>query len=194
MFYYTLGNINPKYRSKLAAIRLLAIAKRSELSECGVDAILGRLHDDLVKLYDGVKILIGNGEREIFGALVSICGDTLSQHEINLNGNKYMRDKSLVVSTVNSSNLPEFGLVRNIYVINSSLHCFELQQHDTLCYDRDYMAYKIEIPHMAQATELICADNLVDFTPYYRFTHKDMEYVPMKYYLGDVIGLHKASD
>ncbi|XP_026121924.1 uncharacterized protein LOC113104807, partial [Carassius auratus] len=40
MFYYTLGNINPKYRSKLASIRLLAIAKQSELSECGVDAIL----------------------------------------------------------------------------------------------------------------------------------------------------------
>lgn len=60
-------------------------------------------------------------------------------------------------------------------MINSSLHCFELQQHDTLCYDRDYMAYKIEIPHMAQATELICADKLVDFTQYYRFTHKDME-------------------
>lgn len=40
MFYYTLGNINPKYQSKLAAIRLLAIAKKSALSECGVDGIL----------------------------------------------------------------------------------------------------------------------------------------------------------
>lgn len=46
---------------------------------------------------------------------------------------------------------------------------------------------------MAQATELISADNLVDFTPYYSFTHKDMTYVTMKYYLGDVIGLHKTS-
>ncbi|XP_054866338.1 uncharacterized protein LOC118469167 [Amphiprion ocellaris] len=82
MFYYTLGNINPKYRSKLAAIRLLAIAKKSELSECGVDGILGRLHEDLVMLYDGVTIQTGNGEREIFGALVSICGDTLAQHEV----------------------------------------------------------------------------------------------------------------
>lgn len=82
MFYYTLGNINPKYRSKLAAIRLLAIAKRSELSECGIDPILERLHQDLVMLYDGVKIRIGNAEREIFGALVSICGDTLAQHEL----------------------------------------------------------------------------------------------------------------
>ena len=55
------------------------------------------------------------------------------------------------------------------------------------------MAYQIEIPNLAQATELVSVDNLVDFTPYYSFTHKDMVYVPMKYYLGDVIGLHKAS-
>lgn len=34
MFYYTLGNINPKYRSKLASIRLLATAKKSDLLEC----------------------------------------------------------------------------------------------------------------------------------------------------------------
>ena len=68
-------------------------------------------------------------------------------------------------------------------MINSSCYCLELQQHNTHCYDRDYMAYTIEIPQMAQATELMYADNLVDFTPYYCFTHKGMEYIPMKYYL-----------
>jgi len=82
MFYYTLGNINPKYRSKLASIRLLVIAKQSELSECGDDAILARLHEDLVKLYNGVKIHLASGEHELYGAVVSICGDTLAQHEL----------------------------------------------------------------------------------------------------------------
>lgn len=62
----------------------------------------------------------------------------------------------------------------NIYVISSSLYCFELQQHNNVCYDRNYMAYTIEVPNMAQATELITADNLVDFTPYYSYTHKDV--------------------
>ena len=61
------------------------------------------------------------------------------------------------------------------------------------CIDGDYMAYKIEIPNLAQATELKSIDSLVDLTPYYSSTVKDMVYVPMKYYLGDVIGLHKAS-
>jgi hypothetical protein len=28
LFYYTLGNISPKYRSQLKAIQLLAVAKR----------------------------------------------------------------------------------------------------------------------------------------------------------------------
>ena len=81
----------------------------------------------------------------------------------------------------------------NIYVVNSSLYCFELQQHTTVCYDGNYMAYTTEIPNMAQATELIASDNLVDFTPYYSYTHKDVTYVPAKYYLGDVLGLHRAS-
>lgn len=68
--------------SDIEKANTLNISLNTELSECGVAAILGRLHDDLVKLYDGVKILIGNGEREIFGALVSICGDALAQHEL----------------------------------------------------------------------------------------------------------------
>lgn len=58
---------------------------------------------------------------------------------LNLNGNKYIRDRSLIVCAVGSSGLPIFGLVKNIYVINSSLYCFEFQQHNTICYDKDYM-------------------------------------------------------
>lgn len=85
--------------------------------------------------------------------------NAVSAKWINLNGNKYIREKTLLVTAVNSSDLPEFGLVSNIYVINSSLYCFEFQQHNTVCYDRNYMAYTIEIPNMAQATELITADS-----------------------------------
>lgn len=65
--------------------------------------------------------------------------------------------------------------------------------YSTVCFDRDYMSYKIEVPNLAEATELVNADNLVDFTPYYSLSHRDITYVPVKYYLGDVIELHKAS-
>lgn len=56
MVYYTLGNINPKYRSKLAAIRLLAMARSADLRQSGVDVILNRIKEDMDALYSGVKM------------------------------------------------------------------------------------------------------------------------------------------
>ena len=80
---------------------------------------------------------------------------------IVLNGNKYICNKTLIVTAV-------------------SMPC------------RDYMAYKIEIPMLAQANDLMEADSLVDFTPYYTVTHNSTTYVPMKYYLGDMMEQHKS--
>ncbi|KAM7399882.1 hypothetical protein PAMP_019120 [Pampus punctatissimus] len=77
MVYYTLGNINPKFRSKLAAIRLLAIAKPDDIDKCGVDFVLQRIDEDLKLLYNGVTIQTQSGGFELFGAVVSVCGDTL---------------------------------------------------------------------------------------------------------------------
>ncbi|CAG5871646.1 unnamed protein product [Menidia menidia] len=62
MVYYSLGNINPKFRSKLTAIRLLAITKSNDVSKCGVDAILKRFLKDL--LYNAVKIKTHHGEMD----------------------------------------------------------------------------------------------------------------------------------
>lgn len=82
MVYYTLANINPKYRSKLAAIRLLAMARSVDLRQCGVDVILNRIKEDMDALYNGVKMQTINGQKTIFGAMVSVCGDMLAQHEL----------------------------------------------------------------------------------------------------------------
>lgn len=82
MVYYSLGNIDPKFRSKLAAIRLLAIAKARDVSEWGVDVVLKRILADLILLYDGVKIATPHGEMDLFGAVIALCGDTLAQHEL----------------------------------------------------------------------------------------------------------------
>lgn len=82
MFYYSLGNIDPKFRSKLAAIRLLAIAKAKDVSQWGVDVILKRILEDLTLLYNGVRIETPSGEIELFGAVIAVCGDTLAQHDL----------------------------------------------------------------------------------------------------------------
>lgn len=82
LIYYTLGNISPKYRSRLAAIRLLAMGKTKDLFDCGTDKILERINQDLTELYNGVDIVTAYGKKKIYGALLSVCGDTLAHHEV----------------------------------------------------------------------------------------------------------------
>ena len=48
-FYFTLGNIPPKHRSKLNSIQLLAIVKTKLLSLDGMDAILQPIQKKMVK-------------------------------------------------------------------------------------------------------------------------------------------------
>ena len=50
IFYFTLGNVRPKYRSKLSTIQLVAIVKHKYLSVYGMDAVLRPFVDDMKKL------------------------------------------------------------------------------------------------------------------------------------------------
>lgn len=49
-FYFILGNISPKYRSRLTAIQLLGLVKSSFISSYGIDAVLKPIIDDVKKL------------------------------------------------------------------------------------------------------------------------------------------------
>lgn len=49
-FYFTLGNISPKYRSQLSAIQLVALVKSSFVSTYGMDEILKPFVNDVKKL------------------------------------------------------------------------------------------------------------------------------------------------
>ena len=49
-FYFSLGNLKPKLRSKLSGIQLLAIAKHKLVGEYGMDAILHPIVEDIKKL------------------------------------------------------------------------------------------------------------------------------------------------
>ena len=50
LFYYTLGNIDPKYRSTMRCIQLLTIVKSTVLQKYGVDTILEPFMEDLKAL------------------------------------------------------------------------------------------------------------------------------------------------
>ena len=50
MFYYLLGNVQPKYRSQLKAIQLVAVANSAVVDTIGVDAVLEPLVKDIKRL------------------------------------------------------------------------------------------------------------------------------------------------
>ncbi|XP_065894098.1 uncharacterized protein [Dysidea avara] len=57
-FYFTLGNLSPKYRSKLTSIYLLALVKSTFISTYGMDAVLKPFINDMKKLEQGHQFLI----------------------------------------------------------------------------------------------------------------------------------------
>lgn len=104
-------------------------------------------------------------------------------------GNKFTPGKSLAITNV-ISGTPEFGLVKNIYIVNSSMYCFECQPLSTVGWSDQYLAYEVEVPYQAQANIFVDAGNLVDYMPYYYVTFKNRKYIPIKYDLTDIIAHH----
>ena len=49
-FYFTLGNIHPKFQSTLKSIQLLAISKSKHIKEYGIDKVLNVIIDDIILL------------------------------------------------------------------------------------------------------------------------------------------------
>lgn len=81
MFYYSIGNLSPKLRSKRCAIRLLGIVNAKLVKKYGYDPIVKPVIDDIKKLERGWKFVVNGKEREIYGKVVSCTGDTEGQHE-----------------------------------------------------------------------------------------------------------------
>lgn len=50
VFYFTLGNLHPKYRSKLSQIHLVAMVTAPYLSKYGIDAVIKPFVKDVKKL------------------------------------------------------------------------------------------------------------------------------------------------
>ena len=80
MFYYTLANFGPKYRSKLPAVQLLAIANASLVKKYGIDKILEPIIRDVTILYGGFPMNVNGVVKPVFGKVLTCTGDTLGQH------------------------------------------------------------------------------------------------------------------
>lgn len=82
LFYYTIANIPPQYRSKLTAIALLAICKTPDIHmEFSEKKLLRDFVDTVNQLSNGGIDMVINGRSEMVeGALVMVCADTLGAH------------------------------------------------------------------------------------------------------------------
>jgi len=97
--------------------------------------------------------------------------------------------KSLFISNV-INDTREFALVKNIYILNASVYCFECQPLSTVGWNDHYLAYEVEVPDLAQANIFMDAEKFVDYTPYYYVNFNNIKYIPVKYGLTDIIKHH----
>ncbi len=82
LFYWTLLNIPPKYRSKLSSMQLLAVAYAKDIKMFGLESLLKDFIDGLNKLSRGLMIDV-NGYRCLFrGSLLMMTADTLAAQGI----------------------------------------------------------------------------------------------------------------
>lgn len=82
-FYYTVGNIGDKYRSRMSHTHLALMVRYVHLKESGLDAVLKPIIDDLRSLScDGFTITCDGIEQNIKAALATISCDNLSAHMI----------------------------------------------------------------------------------------------------------------
>ena len=65
-----LGHPSAEFRSKICAIRLLALANANLVKPYGIKITLDAIIDDLKKLYDGYQIEINGNRFEIFGKVL----------------------------------------------------------------------------------------------------------------------------
>ena len=79
MYYYTIANLCPKFRSKHCAIHLFAIANADLVKKYGINIIMQPLVDNLNILYRGCNMEFNSVEKVIYGKVLC-AGDTLGQH------------------------------------------------------------------------------------------------------------------
>ncbi|ESO82520.1 hypothetical protein LOTGIDRAFT_176278 [Lottia gigantea] len=84
LYYFSILNIPPQFRSRINSIQLLAIAKSKLVKFHGATKLL--LNDFISTVNQmstsGLRLIINREERVIFGTLVLVSADTLAAHEL----------------------------------------------------------------------------------------------------------------
>jgi len=81
MFYYTLCNIPPEYRSKLSVVQLLAIAKTKDVRRSGVRVLLNDFLQTVKQMSNGgINMEVNGRDHLIVGSLLLVVADTPAAH------------------------------------------------------------------------------------------------------------------
>ena len=78
--YFTLGNLDLKFRSNLKNIFLLSIFPNHFVKEYSLNVLLRPIVDELKQLEDGVDFIIGGVSRKIYGTLAIFTADNLGAY------------------------------------------------------------------------------------------------------------------
>ena len=79
--FFMLGNIEPKYRSRLRSINLAIVCKATIVEKHGINKVLQPLVEDLNKLaVNGVNVSINDRTHCYKGSLLAFLGDTPASH------------------------------------------------------------------------------------------------------------------
>ena len=82
-FYFTLGNIHPKYRSNLKHIHLSILVYHSLFKQYGASRILEPLISDVQKLQtDGIEVIYEGRPLRFKGTIFTVSADNLSAHSL----------------------------------------------------------------------------------------------------------------
>ena len=68
VFYFMLGNLHPKYRSRYASIQLVSICKRKHITTYSMNEVLKPFIEDVKKL-----VSVPNVQKSIFIGCILFC-------------------------------------------------------------------------------------------------------------------------
>ena len=81
--FYSLGNVAPKFRSRLRLINLAIVATIPVIEAHGLNKILQRFVDDINELTEvGVSVTINGTPKTFKGALLAFLGDNLAMNDL----------------------------------------------------------------------------------------------------------------
>lgn len=80
--YFTIGNLESKYRSCLNHIHLLAIFPNRHVASYGLNLLLKPIIDEIKLLEDGVDMVIHEETIKVYGTLAVLTADNLASHAV----------------------------------------------------------------------------------------------------------------